>query len=99
MITFDDIINLRPEFKFGGEGMRMIEWFEVTRGDGYCCIRSGLRHADGVTKSPFHYEDCVGGDNADERALLRFNQWWEQINSNYNGGLNEDNNSYFKEVS
>ena len=54
-MTKSQILKLRPEFKFGG--MTMIDWFEITEGSGFFCIRSGLKHADGETKSPYHYED------------------------------------------
>jgi hypothetical protein len=94
-MTKKQILKLRPQFKLGG-GMTMIDWFEINEGTGYYGIRSGLRHADGETKSPYHYEDSVGGKGAEKIALLRFNQWWEQINSDYDGGLNGDNNAYFR---
>ena len=42
--------------------------------------KSGLRHADGETKSPYHYEDCVGGKNAEKIALDKFNIWWGSLN-------------------
>jgi hypothetical protein len=76
-LTIDDIKDLRPEFKFGN-GMRMVEWFEVNSGHGYCTIRSGLRHADGETLSPFHYEEMHGGEDAEDIAIVKFNKWWEQ---------------------
>jgi len=80
-MTFSEIKKLRPTFKLFG-GMEMVEWFEVTRRSGYCTIRSGLRHADGVTKSPFHYEDCQGGKDAAKQCLSRFNEWWTFLNCN-----------------
>jgi hypothetical protein len=39
MKTLTQVTKLRPEFKFGG--MTMIDWFEVSSGHGFCCIRSG----------------------------------------------------------
>ena len=78
MKTLTQITKLRPEFKFGG--MTMIDWFEVSVGQGFCCIRSGLRHADGETKSPYYYENCIGGKNAKKEALTKFNQWYESLN-------------------
>jgi hypothetical protein len=75
-MTIEEIEDLNPEFKLPG-GMTMIDWFEVHEGDGYCVIRSGLRHADGVTKSPYHYEHALGGKNATERCLEHFNVWWD----------------------
>ena len=73
------VLKLRPEFKLG-IGMTMIDWFEITEGAGFFCIRSGLRHADGQTKSPYHYEDCVGGKNAEKIAMEKFNKWWASLN-------------------
>lgn len=77
-MTKNQILKLRPEFKFGG--MTMIDWFEISDGAGFFCIRSGLRHADGETKSPYYYENCVGGKNARKNALEKFTKWWESIN-------------------
>lgn len=78
MKTLSQISKLKPEFKFGN--MTMIDWFIVTQGTGFCCIRSGLRHADGETLSPYHYENCIGGKNAKKEALTKFNQWYESLN-------------------
>jgi hypothetical protein len=78
MLTRKQILKLRPEFKFGH--MAMIDWFEISEGGSFFCIRSGLKHADGETKSPFHYEDCVGGKNAEKQALKKFNDWWTSLN-------------------
>ena len=79
-MTLNQITKLRPTFTFGM--MEMVDWFEVTSGHGYCTIRSGLRHADGETKSPYHYEDFQGGKNAKKECVKRFNEWWEtKINS------------------
>ena len=78
-MTKKQILKLRPEFKLGW-GMTMIDWFEITEGVGFFCIRSGLRHADGETKSPYHYEDCVGGKNAEKIAMEKFNNWWASLN-------------------
>ena len=73
------ILKLRPEFKIGS-GMTMIEWFEISEGGSFFCIKSGLRHADGETKSPYYYEDCIGGKNAEKIALDKFNIWWGLLN-------------------
>jgi hypothetical protein len=77
-MTKTQILKLRPEFKFGG--MTMIDWFEITEGAGFFCIRSGLRHADGETKSPYYYEDFIGGKNAKKEVLTKFNNWWDSLN-------------------
>ena len=78
-MTKKQILKLRPEFKLG-MGMTMIDWFEITEGASFFCIRSGLRHADGETKSPYHYEDCVGGKNPEKIAMEKFNMWWASLN-------------------
>lgn len=74
-MTRKQILKLKPEFKFGN--ITMIDWFEITEGHDYFIIRSGLRHADGETKSPYYYEDFVGGKNSSKIALERFTKWWE----------------------
>lgn len=78
-LTKKQILSLRPEFNFGT--MTMIDWFEISKGAGFFCIRSGLRHADVESKSPYHYEDCIGGKNARKRSIEKFNIWWNLINS------------------
>lgn len=75
--TIEDILELRPTFKFGGT--IMVEWFNISRGKGYCCITSGLKHTDGETKSPYHYSKCIGGDNALEKSVEGFNEWWNSL--------------------
>ncbi len=75
-ITEKQLLKLRPKFKLPN-GMTMIDWFEVTRGDVFYTIRSGLRHADGVTKSPFFYEDTtVDKKNSKKIALQKFITWY-----------------------
>lgn len=76
MMTRKQILKLRPEFKLNG-GMTMIDWFEIHEGAGYCTIRSGLRHADGETKSPYHYEHGRGGKFASKLVIKHFTEWWE----------------------
>ena len=68
--TINDIKKLRPEFQFGS--MIMVEWFEVQEYTGSIFIRSGLRHADGETKSPYHYEEVFYGKDYKKRALEHF---------------------------
>jgi len=77
-MTKKQILKLRPVFIFGK--MTMIDWFEITEGAGFFSIKSGLRHADGETKSPYHYEDCVGGKNAEKIVIEKFNKWWTSLN-------------------
>ena len=73
-MTKSQILKLRPQFKFGQ--MNMVDWFEINEGAGFFSIRSGLRHADGETKSPFYYEKSIGGKNAKKESLKDFNNWW-----------------------
>jgi hypothetical protein len=77
-LTIDEVRALRPSFSLGG-GMSMVDWFEVHRGEHWCHINSGLRHADGETRSPFHYEYNAVGAGAEEEALRHFTQWWLKI--------------------
>lgn len=77
-LTESKILKLRPTFKFGG--MTMVDWFEITKGGSFYSIRSGLNHADGKTKSPYYYCDCIGGEDTKNRALEKFNKWWKKVN-------------------
>lgn len=77
-MTENQVLKLRPEFSIGN-GMSMIEWFEIHRGVSYYIIHSGLRHADGVTKSPYFYEKSFCGRSAKKEALEHFTQWYNNI--------------------
>ena len=79
-MTKKEIESLNPSFKLEN-GFTMNDWFEVYEGNGYCTIRSGLRHADGVTKSPYHYEYFRGGKNASEEVYSHFINWWQNLNA------------------
>lgn len=79
-----EILKLRPEFKFGG--ITMVDWFEITETLDFFCIKSGLRHADGETKSPYYYESWVTGKNAKKNAIKEFNVWWDSINKTNKSG-------------
>jgi hypothetical protein len=59
----------------------MLDWFEINEGAGFFCIRSGLRHADGETRSPYRYEICIGGKNAKKESLSKFDTWFNSLNS------------------
>ena len=61
--------------------MEMVDWFVVSSGIGYCTIMSGLRHADGETKSPYYYEDFLGGKDVIPVCEERFTKWWNEINN------------------
>ena len=73
-----EILELRPEFKFGG--MTMVEWFEIREGAGMFSISSGLNHADGETKSPFHYSHYEMGESSEKKCIEHFNNWWKTLN-------------------
>jgi hypothetical protein len=79
-MTKEQILKLRPEFKLFEGGWLLHDWFEISEGVGYSCIKSGLRHADGETKSPYHYEECIGGKNAKKSVLENFSRWWDSLN-------------------
>lgn len=71
--TLNQISKLRKTFKFGG--VTMVEWFEVSRGTFHVCIQSGLKHADGETKSPYHYEKVFVGKDCIKQAIKDFNEF------------------------
>jgi hypothetical protein len=85
LLSFKQIEKLRPTFKYGG--ISMVDWFTITKGHKYCCINSGLRHADGETKSPFFYEKCVGGNYASQKVLAHFNKWWKTVKHEKNKSI------------
>jgi hypothetical protein len=76
-----DIVKLRPEFQLGGY-MTMIDWFTIDDIGDFYGIRSGLKHADGVTKSPFHYDYYEHGDTSEKNVLAHFNEWWNNLEIN-----------------
>ena len=79
--TLEDIKNWKPTFNY--YGMEMVEWFEVKKTNQWVSIRSGLRHADGETKSPFNYEDVeVGNKNNTKNILTKFNNWYNGLRDN-----------------
>ncbi len=72
--TLDQIKKIRIPFIF--KGIPLIEWFEVRKGTGFCSIRSGLNHADGETKSPYHYDLTLTGKECDRRSIEMFNEFY-----------------------
>jgi hypothetical protein len=80
-LTKAQILKLRPEFKLHPDGMRVVEWFEIHKGASYYITNSGLRHADGKTKSPFYYEQNIPGKNTKKKALEAFTMFWNYVNS------------------
>jgi len=79
-MTRKEILDLRPEFEFGEMVMVMIDWFNISEGAGGVSIHSGLRHADGETKSPFYYDNHEFGENAEEICIEKFTNWWNALN-------------------
>lgn len=77
-LTEAKILKLRPKFEFG-QLVTLIDWYEINQGAGFYSIRSGLNHADGVTKSPYYFSCCLGGKNAKKKVLRLFNDWWSKL--------------------
>lgn len=73
-MTASQILKLKPCFNFNG--ITQYEWFVIYSGTTFFSIRSGLVHADGKTKSPYHYNDMQIGKNAKKKALENFNTWY-----------------------
>jgi hypothetical protein len=78
----EQILRLRPQFKLV-VWETIVDWFEITEGVSFFYIRSGLRHADGQTKSPYYYEDCVVGEESEKKAIKKFNKWWDSLDTNH----------------
>lgn len=74
MLTEKEILELRPTFKFAG--ITMTDWFDINKGEKFFSIRSGLKHADGETRSPYHFDYKAVGDNSQNEALEKFTLWW-----------------------
>lgn len=82
IFTLKQIESLRPTFKLGDSPMSMVDWFEVRKSDTWCSIRSGLNHADGVTKSPYFYEHSEVGRKANKISREKFTDWFNNLNTN-----------------
>ena len=59
--------------------MTMVDWFEIHKGHSHCIIKRGLRHADGKTKSPYHYEKTIIRKDCLKTSLEEFNNWWNNL--------------------
>ena len=62
----------------------VIEWFEVHLYSSGCLIKSGLRHADGETTSPYYYENSIWRKDSKEavvQAIWEFLQWYNKQKS------------------
>jgi hypothetical protein len=77
-MTEKEILELKPEFKFGDT--IMIDYFKITKGYSFYCIQNGLRHCEEDIKSPYYYEKCIGGADAEKQSLELFTRWWENLN-------------------
>lgn len=74
------IEKLRPEVK----EFHVAEWFEFHRIGTTCILKSGLKHANGRTVSPFYYNECSFGKTEIESvwlACVNFISWLK--NNNY----------------
>lgn len=87
--SFDDIKKLSPIFNYGS--MDMIDWFDINIGFTSISIKSGLKHADGETLSPFNIEITIFiamGEYPKDKfskylndiALSEFSKWWNSLN-------------------
>jgi hypothetical protein len=59
----------------------VIEWFEVHLYSRGCLIKSGLRHVDGETTSPYYYENSVWKKDLQEstvQAIWQFINWYNE---------------------
>lgn len=75
MPVIDRVEALRPQLK----NYYVVEWFKVITEEKWCIIRSGLRHADSETVSPFYYEEVTNGKSKIEcahQALVKFILWY-----------------------
>ena len=61
--------------------MTMVEWYNVIINDNFCCIISGLKHADGKTLSPYYYYyyEYIVGDDCEELSLQKFKEFYEKL--------------------
>lgn len=82
VFSIEEIEQLRPETTLNGQlAFAMIDWFKcsITSHNGQntsCYVQSGLRHTDGVTRSPYHYEETFIGPSCVEKARIHFSVWW-----------------------
>lgn len=77
-------INQILKLKFDLPEYHVREWFEVHLFDRGILIRSGLRHADGETKSPYYYEESTWGRGHKKEAIRKFNEFLSNVEKNKN---------------
>lgn len=57
----------------------MYEWYEIHLYRNGILIRSGLRHADGETISPYYYSETTRGKGHKKKAIKKFNEFLKQF--------------------
>lgn len=80
-LTEAQVLKLQPKVYTGKTQFAVYDWFEITRSGSMYSIRSGLRHADGETKSPYHFSVTKLGSGAKILCLEEFTEWWSYVNS------------------
>lgn len=80
-LTEAQVLKLNPKVYTGKTQFPVYDWFEATRSGSMYSIRSGLCHADGETKSPYHFSVTKLGRGAKIRCLEEFTKWWSYVNS------------------
>lgn len=77
-------LNQITKINFELPEYNILDWFEVHLYNTGCLIKSGLRHADGITKSPYFYEKSFFGKSYKKEALKDFNLFLNRINEEGN---------------
>jgi hypothetical protein len=75
-----EVVDKIRDIKLEVKEYRVLEWFEVHLYSNGCLIKSGLNHADGETKSPYHYSNSVwksSGKEAVVHAIWEFLNWYK----------------------
>lgn len=72
-------INQILKLRFELPEYHVSDWFEVHLYGKGILIRSGLRHADGETKSPYFYEESTWGKGHKKEAIRKFNVFLKEI--------------------
>lgn len=77
MEVIQKILKIRLKLK----DYHVVEWFEVYFYSKGCLIRSGLKHADGETVSPYYYQRSVWKPNSKDavvESVWQFLHWYNQ---------------------
>lgn len=76
VIDFIHLIRIRvPDYN-------VIEWFSVDVTSNICTITSGLRNADGETKTPYYYSEYNYDINNKNAVILSLNNFIDWFNEN-----------------